>query len=212
MDRASQLEFKQLLASKILLLLKASDVSEVGIADRISELSNQLAALRGYVPRDRNHQVYAPPQIEYPARLNNTLITLAKGIAAIHSKDSVDDSEYPYLLSVAVSSIPTVRRNVLRPILWGAKTNDIIADFARLGRMVVTHAREDIRILLDARGIHRADLERTGFEEAILRPPGLSRGVWETLTENGYTQAEADAFVQKLVDKAKALADKEHEF
>lgn len=166
--------FKAELANTIEAMLEQStDVEDVAVD--IDELCRQVAALRGYIPRDINHKVIGNPVIENTSRLTTTFTAIGKGIAGIGRRSCVGISTYNHLLPLAVGCIPENRVNLLRILLGEMHiTNEALGKGLGCGREMARIYRDDINLLLQAGNITIKDLLSSGLTGALIKPVNVA--------------------------------------
>ena len=104
---------------------KQPKIEDVQIPEEIDQkliaLSCFIAQARTGVSREQYHQtIKSLPEAEGPARLVKQLWLLGAGLATIHEKDTLDESDYRIVKRVAINSMPRHRCQVLRT-MWDAE-------------------------------------------------------------------------------------------
>jgi hypothetical protein len=166
--------FKEELAESIgAMLQQSTDVEDVRVD--INELCSQVAALRGFIPRDAEHNIIGEAVIENTSRLITTFTSIGKGIASIRRRSWVGKSTYKHLLPLAVSCIPEKRVRILRVLLkqLGIKDGELAKNVG-VGRQTARREKEDINRLLTAGGVTLKDLVSSGLAEAIKKNPDVA--------------------------------------
>lgn len=132
------------------------------VEGKIERLAEQVATLRGNVPRNRIHQIIGDPQVEVPSTLASSLTTLASGICMTRLQDTIDWTVYNQVLRVARDSVPPRRRKILAQILQDNRKQVDIAENTGLSEAVVSEELENMRLL----GV--PDLSGTGLSNAFV--------------------------------------------
>jgi len=135
-------------------------ISEV--EGKIGTLAEQVAILRGHVPRNRNHEVIGSPQIEVPSTLASSFRTLASGVCMTRLQATIDWTVYIQVLRVARDTVPSRRRRILAEIVQGNRSQVTIGQSTGLSTAVVNQEIEDMKLL----GI--PDLSDTGLGNALI--------------------------------------------
>lgn len=132
------------------------------VEGKIGRLAEQVAILRGNIPRNRTHEITGNPQIEVPSTLASSFTTLASGICMTRLQDTIDWTVYNQVLRVARDSVPPRRRKILAEILQDNRRQVDISRNTGLSRAVVNEELENMRLL----GV--PDLSDTGLSTAFI--------------------------------------------
>lgn len=133
------------------------------VDEKIGMLAEQVAILRGGVPRNREHEVIGEPQIEMPSTLTSSFMALAKGIAMTRAQPTIDWTIYNQILRVARNCVPLKRVKILGQIIAGNKSKKEIERQTGIADTLVSRETEDMKLL----GLPRA-LDKTGLAKAMV--------------------------------------------
>jgi len=141
-------EFRDAVA-KLIIASKGIMVNNIipEVNEKIGLLALQVAALRGGVPRDSDHNVIDAAQIEVPSTLTSNFLTLAKGICMTRAQDTIDWTVYKEILRVAKDCIPSRRQMILREVLQGNKKKTKIINNTGIAKTLVDREVEDLKLL-----------------------------------------------------------------
>lgn len=130
------------------------DISEV-IKRRIVFLGMFGARMRGTVSRDtfRNDIITSRPSAEVGSRLGVQLAKLAKSLAMVHGRSTVDMSDFSLLRKVMLDTIPQRTEDILRHMMITMREPDevlsakALADVSRYPIATVSRILQDMNVL-----------------------------------------------------------------
>jgi hypothetical protein len=139
-------------AMKLIDTLKTDDVEvkcDLEKQEAIADLATRIAQLRTPVSRDRyNREVLQIPVPESPGRIAKQLQQLARGISVLYGRLEVQERELQIIYNVSLSSIPSVRKRVLREVgPSGGRSVREIALAIGLSSSKVHRELEDLKLL-----------------------------------------------------------------
>ena len=91
-------------------------INEV-MEEKVLDLADLLSTCRTYVNRERNDEVTFPPQAELASRVTKQLLRIGQSVALVRGKSIVSEDEFQIMKRVALDSLPTNRRLILKA-LW----------------------------------------------------------------------------------------------
>lgn len=143
--------------------------------DMITHLADLTTRARSAVERDgRTRELDYVPEPEMPARFARQLLSLARGISLVNGHKDVTDGDMASVRRVALDSIPTARRAILREV--SGQVSLTVADLARnvsFSESLVRRSLEDMKAL----GVVARN-SRTGIERWSIR------GAWRTFFDS----------------------------
>src|SRR5262249_50084215 len=85
--------------------------------EKILDLADLLSTCRTYVHRDRNDDMPCLPQPELASRVSKQLMRVGQSVASVRGRSTVTEDEFLIMKRIALDSLPTNRRQLLK-VLW----------------------------------------------------------------------------------------------
>ena len=85
--------------------------------ERILDLADLLSTCRTYVHRERNDEMTFLPLPELSSRVAKQLLRVGQSVALVRDKTRVSEDEFSIMKRIALDSLPTNRRHLVKA-LW----------------------------------------------------------------------------------------------
>lgn len=120
-----------------------------GMEEKILDLADLLSTCRTFVYRERNDEMTFLPVAELASRVLKQLLRVGQAVALVRGKTEVSDAEFQVMKRIALDSLPTNRRHILKALSDQESPQEIktFEQATGLSKTSVKRLLEDLRSL-----------------------------------------------------------------